>query len=160
MSWTDRPENVSQCGGELGPVADDEFVARLLHERNLEPNFDPFPRSEIFGLKGQSNTCGDADGVSLVRCNLLTDDELVARSIALANLRPPRAAAGAHVGAVAAARAIRLEGIPSQAVFIYDDPKQDDKFHAVMRGIEGLSRPVQSDLRREIMRVFNRRVVA
>lgn len=160
MSWTDRPENVSHCGGELGPVTDDEFIARLLHERNVEPNFDPFPRSEIFGLKGQSNICGDSDGVSIVRCTSLTDEDLVARSFELANIRPPRAPEGAHVGAVRSARAVGLEGINSQAVFIYDDPKPDDKFHAVLRGLEGLTRPTQSDLRREIMRVFSRRVTA
>ena len=147
MTWTGRSDAVRCCESGRGAVLSGEQLARLLHTRNLPPNFDPFPRKELFpGKDGQfSNVCGDADGASVVRSSTLTDAEICERSGVQAAVRPNRDPHGAFIGPVDQLRLSRPDGLPdAQHVFVYDDPKPDDDLHAVIRGRETLDRPEQS----------------
>lgn len=161
MSWTGRSEGEACCPGPNGPVRTEERLARLLHTRNLEPNYDPFARRELFPPKGggYDNTCGDADGISVVRCSELSDENLRKRAQSQADIRPGRQQEGALLAEVQAVRSARAASFPNQQIaFVYDDAKQDDDLHAAVRGIETADRPEQDEIREAVRRAFAKRV--
>jgi hypothetical protein len=152
MYWTSWPEGDARCPGDHGPVDSGEAVARLLHSK-----LDPFRRSEIFRKLSDSfsNECGKSDGMSIVRSNTLSDDDLRERSQKQAALKPQRTAEGALVAKVGALRDIEVDGRPGeQVVFIYDDPLPSEPLHAVLRGEEALDRPEQTFVRDKIRDAF------
>jgi hypothetical protein len=161
MYWTSWPEGDARCPGDHGPVGSAEAVARLLHSKLLQSTGGPFRRSEIFRKPSGSfsNECGKSDGMSVVRSNTLSDDDLRERSQKQAALRPQRTAEGALVAKVAALREIEVDGRPGeQVVFIYDDPLPSEPLHAVLRGGEALDRPEQTFVRDKIRDAFCRAV--
>lgn len=161
MGWTSRPDDEACCEGEHGPVQPVEDLARLLHTRIVEPDYDPLRRSELFPdpKKGFSNTCGNADGASVTRCSSLSDEEIRQRSRVQAARRPNREQRGALLGRAGELRAIEMPDCPNQQlVFIYDDPNASEPLHAVMRGKETLTRPDQDDLRERIRTALSRHV--
>lgn len=161
MDWSARPDDVPCCPGPDGAVAMQERLARLLHTRNIEPDFDPLRRSEFFPKTGKpfSNTCGYADGCSVVRCNGLTENDVRQRCQAQADKQPGRVQEGALVATAHDLRSIRLEDRPDeQVVFIYDDPTDSEPKHAIIRGKETLSRPDQDFLREQIRKAFSERI--
>ena len=165
--WTSRGEQEPCCPGPDGSlgaaVGDEETVARLLHTKITEPEGRPFRREELFPQKGRQheNECGNAGGASVLRSDNLSDQDLRARAARLAARVPGREQQGAVQAPVNRLRMLRLEGAPnSQVVFIYDDPDPADALHAVLRGKETLSRPLQSELRTLIDCAFDARVPA
>jgi hypothetical protein len=159
MYWTLWREDEARCPGDHGPVRSSEALARLLHSNLLRPRGDPFRRSEIFRKLGEtfSNECGKSDGMSVVRSDLLSDNELRERSQNQSALKPNRSAEGALVAQVDVLRRITVDGRPGeQVVFIFDDPLPSEPLHAVLRGSENLDRPEQSSIRDKIRDSFNR----
>lgn len=164
MAWVGSAETPALCPGPLDAVRDEESIARLLHENNLEPASSRFMRKEVFavGLPEIDNNCGTKDGASVDRCDYLGDDEIMRRSQAQAERRPSREAKGAYYATAGAVRGLRLPGRPDARIFrIYDDARlAEDEFgpinheHAVVRGDETLSRPQQSGALALIISVF------
>jgi hypothetical protein len=162
MNWTDRPDGEACCPGLLGAVTEQESVARLLITRDPPPQgYEPIRRSELFpSPEGFSNECGDADGLSVDRCNGLSDDDLRTRSEAHACQQTGRRGNGAIIAGVADLRATILEGVNSdQAVFVYDDARSNNQEHSVVRCVE-VSRPRQTSLRDHVASRFSRTVNA
>ena len=161
MIWTSRPDTQACCPGPHGPVGAGEKLARLLHTRNIEPAFDPFRRSDFFPPHNRpvSNTCGCADGCSVVRCATLSDAAIWDRSARQAGKRAGREPQGAWVANVDDLRAIgRTDSPDGQVVRIYDDPTGEDPLHAIIRGRETLDRPDQDRLRERIRQRFSTRI--
>lgn len=161
MSWTGRDDRSQCCPSDLGAPKDREKLARLLHSKIVEPDFDPLRRSDFFPPKNGkfSNECGKSDGSSVVRTDGLSDDQIRQMAQAQAERRPGRTQQGALVATCRDLRKIRLDDAAHQQVFIYDDPLEDEPRHAVVRGDERLDRPDQDALREEIRETF-RTIVA
>jgi hypothetical protein len=161
MTWTGRSEVVACCAGGYGPVRNEEHVARLLHSEM--PGGEPFGCAELFWderakKRPFSNSCGDADGSSVVRCSTLSDFELQTRSEQFALGKANRSAQGAIVAEASHLRKIELEDRSGeQLVFVYDDPKSNEPLHAVVRGSLQLSRPDQRRIRDKIKGAFGRK---
>lgn len=139
MSWTGRSDQSPCCTGSRGAVQATERVARLTLKRTLPPEFVPFSRSELYPPKkgSFSNECGKSTGVSVVRCDGLTNEQLAGRSDALAALRPNRKGDGAIVAVVKDIRNVRSpSAYDMQAILVYDDPLPKDSRHAILRGNE------------------------
>lgn len=162
MGWTSWSESTARCAGGLGAVNVIESIARLLHSRIRVPHGDPFRRSELFhdDKTAFSNKCGESDGVSVVRCDTLSDDELCERSDVQANRRPGRTGDGAIVALVRDLRSVEVDGRPGeQVVFIYDDPMPLEPLHAIVRGNRDLDRSEQALVRDRIRDAFRRIIV-
>lgn len=130
--WTSRRDSEPCCLGPDGnpgaAVGDGETVARLLHTKIIEPEGRPFRREELFPRKGQphSSACGKADGVSVVRRDGLTDDEVRARAAQHARRTPGRTQQGAVQASAGRLRALQLpDSDGGQVVFLYDGPGAD-----------------------------------
>ncbi|QIK77752.1 hypothetical protein G7077_01315 [Sphingomonas piscis] len=137
---------------------DNEIVARLLHSGIAEPDFDPFLRKDFFPPQDRemSNVCGEADGVSVVRRLDYTDQDLQQKAVELAGEN--RTGEGALLARAADLRNIRLSLVPIQAIYIYDDPTDEESGHAILRGIESLDRPEQEELRLSVRLRFDQRI--
>lgn len=160
MSWTDRADDVSCCNGPLGAVGPKEHVARLLITGTLEPMQAAFKRSELHadGVVVISNACGDSHGLSVDRCDSLSDDDIRQRADVQAAKKPGRKGEGARIASVAALRAIRQRGSDEQVVFVYDDPRADNDHHSVVRISHTVPRTDYKVLAKDVMGAFNRRV--
>lgn len=162
--WKFRPEFLDGCpGGGQGCVLDHETVARLLHSMVVDPAHEPFSRSELFPPRKQekiSNKVGRLTGVSVVRSDTLTVDEVRERSLAQANRRPGRSAEGAYVADVDALRRLKIDGIElnddNQLFVVYDDPLLDEPLHAVIRASGEIPRTDQDAVRNELKKLFKR----
>ena len=157
MNWNSRPDTIACCNDGYGAVCAGERVARLVHSNISKTRNDPFKRSDIFNSdhKPFTNACGEADGLSVVRSTVLTDVEIVSRSIAQAIRVSGRAAMPTLFAPVALLRSIEAPGRNGdQVVFIYDDPRPDDQFHAILRGDHSLDRSDQSYVRDLIRDLF------
>ena len=167
MTWTSHSEADIRCKNPPGPVRAGELVARLLHTRNSDPHQDTFLSKDFFPPRGGaiSNVCGASSGFSVDRCDQLSDDDLRARAKAFAASRNNgRVSKGAIVASVDDLRGIRVTGSPDeQVVFVYDDPKYDDpkdpnEEHAVVRVRASVDRTDWDDLRDKIRKAFRRSV--
>lgn len=156
MGWTSRSEGIACCPGALGPLRDVETVARLIVGKVDEPDFEPIRRSELFPNGADfSNICGDSDGLSVARNSALSNEAVKIMSVAQANQRPGRNARGAIVANVQDLRDVRIQNLPLQLIFIYDDAKKSDTTHAVVRCLESIDRPSQEQIRIEVRECFN-----
>lgn len=164
MTWFGRAEDPALCPGPMGAVQDAEVLARLLHETNVEPPSNRFLRKEVFsvGLNEPSHGCGVKDGASVDRCDGLSDEEIMRRSVAQAERKPGRSARGAHYALAEAVRSLRLPGLPDRRLFrVYDDARlsadddgPENLEHAVIRGDDTLTRPQQSGALGLIISIF------
>ncbi len=165
MSWTEASEKQARCAGP-GSVGNSEGIARLNMVREAPPAFDPFPRRDLLGLdKNQHpipladvpNVCGASLGLSVVRRDGFTADNLAQQADDHALSRPNRRGAGALVSEAKALRGIRVQNIKGQVIFVYDDPRpgetDEDRAHAIIRvaRIEGLE---FDEVRTELARVM------
>jgi len=142
-------------------VNDDEWVARLLHSKIIDPDRAAFTRKELAaeGIEDPSNVCGDADGVSVDRMIDLNDNDVIQRSNDYAAQKEGRVAAGALLASVAALRAISHEEAEAgRAVFVYDDPRADNDRHAVIRLSDKIPRADFKRMQRRVIDAFTRRV--
>ena len=130
MSWTARRDTDPCCGDEPGAVLSRESVARLVHSRVEIPEAALFRRDELTWNEAKfgppNNTCGDADGCSVDRCGNLTRSDILGRADDQANKHPGRVGRGAFIASVERLRAISHEAV-NQAVFVYDDPKPENR---------------------------------
>lgn len=147
-------------------VSSDESVARILHSGNADrsgfPTEQTFQISELTPASHKpafvENKCGDSDGVSLDRFPPATDASLRAKSAEQARDRIPL---GAAVAEVAQLRALRIQEIEGQVVFVLVDGSLGRPGHAVLRlhpsleGRKGLAKKV----RQQILRLFRERLV-
>lgn len=157
MGWSTRPDDVPCCAQPPGKVEVHERLARLLHTKNIEPDYQPFSRKELFPQKDKpfSNDCGTADGCSVVRSSTYTDNEIRQKCQVQADKRPGRVQQGALIASTQALRSIRFKEAPTeQVVFVYDDPNAQEPMHAVIRGKETTNRADQNYLLDEIRVAF------
>lgn len=159
-SWTRRSEADACCGHALGPVRDEEAIARLLHTGIAEPDHEPFKRKELFPQKsGFTNECGNADGCSVIRSDALTAEALRERSRAQAEQKPGRKPLGALLTSASKLRGLRRPTKLSQITYIYDDPLPDDDRHAVLRGCENIEKADQDEARVLIKSAFSHSII-
>jgi hypothetical protein len=126
-----------------------------LHSKNIDA---PIARKELFpdNEMAISNVCGDSDGLSVVRNIDLADGEILKRSAIQSAVRQNRTPRGASVASVFALRNIRTVDNPDkQVVFVYDDPKTDDPYHAVVRGEQCLDNPDRLYVRNLVLEQFH-----
>jgi hypothetical protein len=157
MNWNSRSDAVACCNDGYGAVCTGERIARLIHSGISKTPNDPFKRSDIFNSDNKefSNECGNADGLSVVRCAVLTDAEIESRSNAQAARISGRVPMPTLFASVALLRSIEALGRKGdQVVFIYDDPRPDDRLHAILRGDRSLDRPDQLFIRDRIRDLF------
>lgn len=161
--WTGHDDRKPRCpggdGGAGSAVGADEAIARLLHSKISAPMLQAFRRDELFPKEGSSNTCGDSDGVSVVRRNSLTDDEVRALAVVHAARGEGRVAQGAVVATANDLRTISVPEIEGQLVFAYDDPSPGDRLHAVIRCRAITDRAQQSALRDMVLKAFRVRLI-
>lgn len=164
MSWTGRPDDRPCCGDEPGAVAPGETVVRLIHSRIYDPVHAAFKRSDLAcpdNGEAFDNSCGNADGCSVDRAHGLTEEDVRNRSRLQAAMRSGREAKGGLVAAVADLRAIESELDPrGRAVYVYDDPRQDNREHAVIRVSGNLPRADFDQVRNAITKAFRRQIRA
>lgn len=86
----------------------------------------------------------------------MDDAEVVRRAQRQAERRPGRVGRGALVADVAQLRALRHESA-TRAVFIYDDPKLDNREHAVIRVSDMIPRTDFLEIQLAILAVFQQR---
>lgn len=155
--WTSRQEADACCPGDHGAVDDAERLARLLHTRIIEPDYDPLRRSDFFPPRGRpaSNECGNSDGCSVIRADCFSDQEIRELAKLQAERRENRSQKGALVANAGELRSIRLPNNDNQLVYVYDDPLVDQAMHAVIRGDDQLTRPDQDELREKIRDTFS-----
>ena len=157
MFWTEQDDKIPRCGGRLGPVRDDEHVARLLHSNIHEPRKKALTKDELFAPaegKQVSNECGESTGPSVDRCDQLSRAEIQRRSTEQAEKRPGRTSKGAMVASVGSLRSIRSPEREGQVLFVYDDPRPDNPEHAVLRGSRDLSPGKRISLRDSVVAAF------
>ncbi len=133
--WSGRSEDEPCCHGPLGPVRNDEQLARLTFQRTKEPlHYKWIQRKELFPRDNAfSNVCGAQDGMSVDRSSDLSNQQLIDRSEVHARRGNHRLGNGAYVADAGAVRAIHSPS--GECAFrIYDDPLQDNDEHAVIRG--------------------------
>src|SRR5690349_19323400 len=106
MTWTGRSDDVACCGEDPGPVGYGVTIVRLLHSNIEIPEDAAFKRKELTLPAQFDNTCGAADGVSVDRCDGLSDEDICERADEVANLRPERVGRGGMIANVADLRAI------------------------------------------------------
>lgn len=159
-AWISRSEATACCPGGHGPVQGCERLARLLHTKIVEPDYDPLRRSDFFPptKRPMSNECGSSDGCSVIRASGLSDEDVRKLAQAQAARREGREQKGALLAECAALRAIRLPNNDNQVVFVYDDPLGDEPRHAIIRCDDQLHRPDQDELRESIRAAFNEHV--
>lgn len=157
--WTDRDDSQQCCDGQFGPVSNEEEIARLLHSKIVQPYAEPIRRGELFPAGGNapSNLCGDADGVSILRLMGLAEQAILDKAMAQANKRPDRETKGAIIAKALKLRNISLSELgDQQIVFVYDDPRDDEPLHAVIRGNSDVTRANQDFVRSKICELFDR----
>ena len=157
-SWAGRGETKACCSGLLGAVVSTESVARLRMIRTPPQGYKAFRRSELFPRPGVdfSNVCGEADGLSVDRCDSLSHDALRTRSEHRAGASDERKGNGAVVAVVGAVRSIRLAGSEVFPVFVvYDDATTTNPEHSVIRGSELVPRAFQASLLDELIATFS-----
>ena len=156
ITWTGRSDCVACCENSRGPVRDAEVIARLLHSKNLPPEFEPFRRAELFAGKSFSNKCGDADGCSVIRCETYSPEQIQEKAEAQATLRSDREAKGALLAEVRELRNIAFSDLGGeQIVYVYDDPTEYEEEHAVMRCNEKIPRANQDFVRVQVSKIFS-----
>lgn len=159
MSWTGRPDNQACCGDSPGAIDAKERVAHLIHSRNSEPPSSGLKRDTLQPNGDFSNNCGDSDGLSVDRCDGLSIGQLRERSTNLAEIRVGRTARGARIASVQALRAIGFADDPNgRAVYVYDDPRNDNSEHAVIRVTEHAGRPEFELIRTALIDAFSETV--
>jgi hypothetical protein len=157
MTWTGRQDSVQCCPDSPGAVNDDEAVVRLLHSKNSQPFQETFRTEELLPPKKRaiSNVCGDADGFSITRLAGRTDHDIRKAAVDYAAQKADRTSSGALIAKAADLRKIRKTGdLQNQVVYVYDDPTNDDKNHALIRVAE-MDRPDFSDVKDKIGSVFS-----
>jgi len=159
MPWTSRNEAAPCCAGEFGAVSSDEHVVRLRLKQYPQKGYSPFQRTDFFRTSPPFNDCGQQEGCSVDRLLDLSDPQVRARSeakAALSNQRsidagrePLMSGDGGLVACVADLRLVRREGAPAeQIIFVYDDARDDNPQHAVIRAADS----VPDEERRSIIR--------
>jgi hypothetical protein len=141
IGWAEQNDREPCCESSLGAVADSEALARLIIKPAQATGYTPFQRSEIFGdaKKSVSNVCGEKSGLSVLRCDNLTETQLMELSHKQAQMRPNRSGDGARSTIARILRQIRITHMPNlQIVYVYDDPRDDQICHAVLRGSKKL----------------------
>lgn len=149
MSWNDHQEGKPRYPSPLGSVRDTESVARLLRIKPKPKEWTPFRREDLFPRsKGEPcNVTGRSSGVSVDRCDGLTDEQLRSASRRLAALVLNDEPGGAIKASAGEIRKIRLDGSQDlQAVKIYDDAKDGNDRHAVLRGHSEITAPRRAEL--------------
>lgn len=153
MTWTGRNDDTPCCGDSPGAVASNETVAKYFHSGISEPKAG-FKRDRLKPPRDFTNNCGEADGLSVDRSDALSLAELRARSAQLAGQN--REPLGGHLAHVADLRAITLIGDPhNRGVYVYDDPLEGNREHAVIRVSEHADRAEFDRIRDAIMQVFS-----
>jgi hypothetical protein len=154
MTWFERNERKACCDG-AGSVSDQEKISRILFKRTAEPlHYEWLPRSELFSKVGFSNECGEQDGLSVDRSELLDDEEIDQRSAHRANVRPNRIPNGALQADVKSVRDLRWLDVDTQVCKVYDDPKNDNGEHAVVRAAEDIPDEDRSIFVRQVRDLF------
>ena len=159
IGWAEQSDRQPCCESSLGAVANDEFIARLIIKPNPTNGYTPFRRGEIFGntKHGTSNFCGEKSGCSVLRCNSLSVTKLTELSEAQAKMKPNRTGDGARRANTGTLRKIRAANTPDlQVVFVYDDPREDQIYHAVMRGSHKIEPSDQKLIIEDIEKAFQR----
>jgi hypothetical protein len=154
MTWFERSELRACCDG-TGPVSDQEKIARILFKRTAEPlHYEWLPRSELFPKDSFSNDCGEQDGLSVDRSGSLSDDEINKRSALHAGHRPNRNPNGALEADVRSVRELRWLDNDTQVCKVYDDPRNDNDEHAVVRAAVDIPKEDQSIFVRQVRDLF------
>lgn len=157
MAWITRPDSEQRCPGDQGGVSDDEVVVR--NATSSIADRLPFSRSDLVppeARKGPTdNGCGSSHGGSVTRQGERTHPELLDAAEAYAKEKAGRTSLGVQIAAVLDLRHLSVvEQAGVQVVFVYDDPRDDDPQHAVVRIDETLTRPQQGDLITDLKDVF------
>lgn len=161
MAWTNRPDSAPCCVSALGRVEDSEAVARLLHSKNAFPENAGLQRKELIPPidRAPSNICGQSDGASVIRRDSISDDGLREKSAVQAAKRPGRTPEGARCAIVRELRQIRLKQHgQTQLVFAYDDPKDGDEAHAVIRVADCVGDEELNEVRDLIWEAFRMKI--
>lgn len=139
MPWIPEDDSADRCGPDPGGVKDPEHVVKFVGEHEWSETLEGLDNGALESNKiceqpDFSDTCGDSDGVSVVRSNLLTEEQIFAKQAAYC-ARSGFTSKGPARASVSALRAIRLQNLPdTQVVFVMDDPiPAEEPLHAVIR---------------------------
>ncbi len=157
IGWAEQSDSKPCCESSLGAVADSETLARLIIKPLQATGYTPFQRSEIFGDAKTpiSNICGEKSGLSILRCNNLSDLQLMELSNKQAQKRSDRSGDGSQRAIAQTLREIRAADMPNlQAICVYDDPRDDQIYHAVIRGSKEIIKNDQKLVIEDIKKAF------
>lgn len=130
-----------------------------------QKGYTPFQRSDFFRGPAPFNDCGEQHGCSVDRMIDLADDEIRTRSATKAAVSNQRAVSagrpalmsgdGGLLAQVSELRLIRREGAPQeQVIFVYDDARDDNPHHAVLRAADAIPDEERRSVIRKVERQF------
>lgn len=160
--WTGHDDAKSRCG-QNGAVAAAESVGVFLFRKTDESEipWDTFFRRKVLAAPDEkqtiSNDCGNSSGLSVQRRRDGDSERVLEMAKEQASKKVGRVSEGVATASVGVLRNIKLSDESKQRVFVYDDGREGDPLHAVIR-VASCNRAAFDDIRTQIIDAFSERL--